>query len=729
MLKLTNMRLLLTLAAALALVAAAACGGAEDDDTDTGVAAVAPTAASQAAAPKADPTAVPQEAAKETTDESTATAMMETEFKGTFLWDGPHPTTFSEAPALAAMVAAGTIPPLEERLPDAADVLVVPVVERIGDYGGTWRRAFTGPNDGQNADRIMMDEDIKFDLNGTTIIPNLAKSFESSADGITFTLELRKGLKWSDGTPFTADNYVWWWENVVNNEEINPGRNKQLGWSGYNPETVKKIDDYTIQWVLPESGDGFIDQLATYRTGGFTLHGRIADGTYGPQHYMMQFHRDFVDDQAAYDKMVADEGFESWPLFFKERGNPLRNTEVPVVSPWKLTSPITEQIYEWERNPYYWAVDPAGNQLPYIDKISMVLTGDKEVLNLKAIAGEIDFQHRHIEMAKVPVIRENEDACNCVVKFWPSPHGAQAGLVMNLTYGLGDGIDYEPDPEIQKWMHNKDFRIAVSYAIDRNRVNEVVFLGLGTPMQTSFIKGHDYYPGDEWALKATEHDIDKANQMLDDLGLTEKDGDGMRLRTDGSGDTLDFEMGYIAEYFVDYEGIAEIIQEDLRKVGIKTHLKAEDVKLYADRRAANSHIMTTSGTGGQRYPMNLSEWFGIAPGVRNWYTGAEDAYAAGNPVYEPTDPAILRIRDLTDEAKKLRYSDRKDNYIETQRIFIDNMFAIGLIGGTPAFNGVVVHKKNFKNVPDIAPNQSALQNPGIGRTVQFFFEGGKNDSE
>ncbi len=729
MLRLTNIRLLLALAAALALVAAAACGGAdeeEDTTTDT-TAAVAPTAAAPAEAPKASPTEAPQETAKETMkDES----MMEAPaFDGSFLWTGPMPTEFNEAPMLAAMVQAGTIPPVEERLPDASDVLVVPVVEKIGEYGGTWRRAFTGPNDGQNADRIMMDEDIKFDLDGTTIIPNLAKSFEQSPDGTTFTLELRKGLKWSDGEPFTADNYIWWWENVVNNEEINPGRNQQLGWSGYNPETVNKVDDFTIQWVLPESGAGFIDQLATYRTGGFTLHGRLADGTYGPHHYMMQFHRDFVEDKDAYDKMVQDEGFESWPLFFKNKGNPLRNTEVPVVSPWKLTSPITEQIYEWERNPYYWAVDPAGNQLPYIDRISMVLTGDKEVLNLKAIAGEIDFQHRHIEMAKVPVIRENEDACNCLVKFWPSPHGAQAGLVTNLTYGLGDGIDYEPDLEVQKWLHNKDFRFALSYAIDRNRINEVIFLGLGIPLQTSFIPGHNYYPGDEYAFKATEQDIDQANSILDSLGLTEKDGDGMRLRTDGSGETLDFELAYIAEYFVDYEGIAEIIQEDLRKIGIRTHLKAEDVKLYADRRAANDHIMTTSGTGGQRYPMNLSEWFGIAPGIRNWYTGAEDAYAAGNPVFEPTDPNILRLAELTDEAKGLRYSDRKDNYIETQKIFIDNMYAIGLIGGTPAFNGVVVHKKNFKNVPEIAPNQSALQNPGIARTVQFFFEGGKNDSE
>ena len=651
---------------------------------------------------------------------------------GTFSWTGAAPTNFSEAPSLAALVRAGSLPAVEDRLPVAEDVFVVAPVDAIGEYGGTWRRAFTGPNDGQNADRIMMDEDLKFDLDGVNIIPNIAKGWDISDDGTKYTLTLRKGMKWSDGSAFTADNYIWWFDNVLTNEEINPGREKQLGWSGYNVVSIIKIDETHVQYTLPEKADGFLDQLATYRIGGLTLHGRIGDGDYGPSHYMEQYHRDFASDQAAYDTMVADEGFESWPLFFKERSNPLRNTEMPVVSPWRVTSPITEQIYEWERNPYYWGVDPAGQQLPYIDNISMILTGDTEVLNLKAIAGEIDFQHRHIDMAKVPVIRENSDKCDCTVKFWPSPAGSQAGLTINNSYGLGGTADapltYETDDEVQKWLFNKDFRIAISHAIDRQRINEVVFLGLGAVSQGGFMKGHPFYPGDEYDQKYMEG-ADAANALLDSIGLDKKDGDGFRLRTDGSGDTLIFELSYIANYFVDYESIAELTKEDLDKIGIKTFLKAEDVKLYADRRANNDHMLMAGGAGGQRFPLNLSEWFATGQAYRNWYTGAQDAYAAGNPVAEPTDPDILRLATLTDEAKLLRYGDRKDNYVEVQQIIIDNQYVIGYVGATPAFNGIVVVKNYFKNVPDVAPNQSSLQNPGIARTVQFYMEGGKNDTE
>jgi peptide/nickel transport system substrate-binding protein len=739
--KVPNLRLLLAMGVALMLVAALACSS-DDDEADTSSddtgAATSPTSAPSTDDAKKEPeaTAVTKDttAAKDDTGDAMV-AFDNASYKGnggSFQWTGDAPTSFSEAPSLAALVSAGSLPAVGDRLPVAEDVFVVAPIDNIGEYGGTWRRAFTGPNDGQNADRIMMDEDLKFDLDGVNIIGNIAKSWDISNDGMTYTLNLRKGMKWSDGAPFTADNYLWWFDNVLTNEEINPGRNKQLGWSGYNVETILKVDETHVQYVLPEKADGFLDQLATYRIGGFTLHGRIGDGDYGPSHYMEQFHRDFASDTAAYDKMVADAGFESWPLFFKERSNPLRNTELPVVSPWRVTSPITEQIYEWERNPYYWGVDPAGNQLPYIDKISMILTGDKEVLNLKAIAGEIDFQHRHIDMNKVPVIRGNADKCQCTVKFWPSPAGSQAGLTINNSYGLGGTADapltYDVDEEVQKWLFNKDFRIALSHSIDRQRINEVVFLGLGSTSQGGFIKGHPFYPGDAYDQKYMEG-ADEANRILDSIGLDKKDGDGFRLRTDGSGDALIFELSYIANYFVDYESIAELTKEDFDKIGIKTFLKAEDVKLYADRRANNDHMLMAGGAGGQRFPLNLSEWFAVGQAYRNWYTGAEDAYAAGNPVSEPTDPNILRLATLTDEAKLLRYGDRKDNYIEVQQIVIDQQYVIGYVGGTPAFNGVVVLKDYFKNVPDVAPNQSSLQNPGIARTVQFYMEGGKNDTE
>ena len=715
----------------LALLATIACGS--DDETAAPAAAPAATAApaakpapAPAAKPAPAPAAKPAPAAPAAAPAAPTTAPP---FNGSFDWSTyglPKPTTFSESPIFAAQVAAGTLPPVEDRLPVPADVLVLPVIDGIGEYGGTWRRAFTGPNDGQNADRIQSDHILHFDLNGTDLIQNVAKGWDMSADGLVYTLHLREGLKWSDGVEATADEWVWYAENVLLNEEINPGREGQIGWSGFAP-TVSKVDKYTVQLTLEERGDAFVDELGTYKTGGYTLHGRIADGLYGPMHFLKTKHRDFADDTAAYDKMVKDAGFDSWPLYFKEQGDPLRSLTVPVMSPWKMTSPITANIYEWERNPYYYAVDPVGNQLPYIDKISMQLTGDKEVLNLRAIAGEIDFQHRHIDMAKIPVFLENAEKNNYSMRMWNS-HNAQAGIAVNMTYGIGEPLNYEADPEIQKWLLNKDFRIALSMAIDRQRINEVVFLGLGTVKQNTYIKGHPFYPGEDYELKYTAQDIAGANALLDSIGLKDTDGNGNRNRTDGKGDLV-IEFVYIAEYFLDYESIAQLAQEDFAKIGVKTFLKAEDVALFSERRGDSAHQLVVDG-GDQRDPISMragrSSWWAYG----QWYSNNKTVSGIGDPAADPTgDPTLARVVELTDMGQQLRYADRADVYIELQQLNIDNQWFIGIAGDTAAFNGIIVMKNNLKNVPLLAPNQSPLQNPGIGRTQTWYFEGGKNDSE
>ena len=504
--------------------------------------------------------------------------------------------------------------------------------------------------------------------------------------------------------------------------EINPTREGQIGWSAVHVSAVKAVDESTVQITLVDRKDAFLDKLGTYYTGGFTLHGRLADGLFGPSDYLKTVHSGFADDQAAYDRTVTAAGFENWITYFKSRSNPLVNTEVPVVSPWKMTSPITSELYTWERNPYYWAVDPAGNQLPYIDKISMALIGDTEVLNLRAAAGEIDFQARHIDMSKAPVFLGNAEKSNIEVLFWPA-HFTQAGLTFNNSYGEGP-VKYDVDQEIKKWIQNKDFRIALSYALDREKVNEVMFLGEGKPKQSTYTKGHPFYPGEEYELKHTELDIAKANQMLDDLGLTKKDSQGFRQRTDGKG-VLQFELAYLANYFLPFDKLAELIQEDLAKVGIKVFIKAEDVSVIQERRDANDSVLRASGGGGG----NLLTWFDVGGAYRNWYIGQSDVYSAAGVVAEPTDPIILRLGELADQEQRLRLSQLKDNHIESQKIMIDNMFSIGLVGDTPANRGVIVKKKNMKNVPAQGPTEGIQQDPGSSRTVMFFFEGGKNDAE
>lgn len=528
-----------------------------------------------------------------------------------------------------------------------------------------------------------------------------------------------------DGSPFTADDWSWYSENVIWHEDINPGREGQIGWSGYHP-AVKKVDTYTVQLILPKAGAGFLDMLGTYRTGGYTLHGRIADGLFGPSEYLKTVHKDFAANAADYDKQVKDAGFDSWPLYFKERGDPLRSLEVPNLAPWIVTSPITSNLLEFERNPYYYAVDPVGNQLPYIDRIQMQLTEEAEVLNLRAIAGEIDFQHALIDMAKVPVFQENAERGNYSIMFWDT-QGTVAGITANLTYGLGE-IEYEVDPEIQKLLVSRDFRIALSLAADRNRINEVVFLGLGKPKQGTFNSDHPFYLGKEYESKYVEQDVAEANRLLDGLGLTEKDSDGFRLRADGGG-RLNFTMAYLKDYILDFESISELLREDYAHVGIEILPKAMAPPPFSAMRVANSHelVLYAGGQGQHRYAANIMEWYDVGPAYRNWYVAG--GTFTGNAQAEPTDPDVLRMIELTDEAKNLRYKDRAENYKETQRILIDNQWIIGLVGYSGAFNGVIVKKNYFRNVPDKAPNQSALQNPGIARTQQFFMEGGRNETE
>lgn len=164
---------------------------------------------------------------------------------------------------LAAKVAAGELPPVEDRLPVREDVLVIPVVERIGDYGGTWRRAFRGRG-GQNADRLMMDHVLLFDLNGADVIPNVVKSWQVSADERTFTMQLRRGMQWNDGTPFTADAFTWVNANIVRNDKLNPNKEGRLGISTYGPR-LRRIDDSTIEWSFDEPQPGFFDEMATFR--------------------------------------------------------------------------------------------------------------------------------------------------------------------------------------------------------------------------------------------------------------------------------------------------------------------------------------------------------------------------------------------------------------------------------------------------------------------------------
>src|SRR6266496_4437047 len=260
------------------------------------------------------------------------------------------PKTFKEAPMLAELVKAGKLPPVEQRLP--AEPLVIKPLKEIGKYGGTWRRGFTGPFDTSNVHRAGgNDKLIFFDYTGTKLVPNVAKSWEVSPDGKVTTLTLRKGMKWSDGQPFTSDDFVFWFEDVYQNKDLVPTPIIAMSING-KPIKIEKGDETTVKFVAPDPYYVLPTVLAgILGLGHHSRFGRDNLGAYAPAHYMKQFHPKYAGEDAI-KKMAADAKFDTWMLFFRNRNDATRNPDLPVLTPWVITSPITNPTMILERNPY-----------------------------------------------------------------------------------------------------------------------------------------------------------------------------------------------------------------------------------------------------------------------------------------------------------------------------------------------------------------------------------------
>ncbi len=453
------MRALLLIGVLTLAFALAACGGAP--------AAPAPAEEAPAAAAEADAPAAAEPAAD---------------------------TMYNEAPMLAARVAAGELPNVDERLP--AEPLVQDVVDEIGTYGGTLRRAFLGPSDHNNYTRVVYDALVRHAPDGSEVIPHYAKGWESNDDFTEWTVFLREGMKWSDGEPFTADDIMFWYEHILLNEELQPTVQIWMQNADGSPALVEKIDEYTVKWTFGQPNTAFLLDLAN-KDGADAL---IANLAFAPAHYLQDFHPAFADE-AELQAKVDESGFETWVELFSVEALPQLSGNRPSLAAWVPNgTSVSDQVFVIERNPYYFAVDSEGNQLPYIDEVRFNFFADKEGLNLAAVSGEIDMQGRHINMSSYTVLKENEDTGNYRVVTWPSFGGSDAVLIFNQTYDANE--------ELGELFRTKDFRIALSHAIDREAIKELAFFGLGEARQGVPAPFHPYYPGDEVAFKYTELDRD-----------------------------------------------------------------------------------------------------------------------------------------------------------------------------------------------------------------------------
>ena len=626
------------------------------------------------------------------------------------------PKKFGEAPALAELVKAGKLPPVEKRIPE--EPMVVKPLQSIGKYGGTWRRAFTGPADAENGNRIVSTDKILFwDYTGTKIMPCVARDWKVSDDGKVVTIFLRKGHKWSDGHPFTADDFVFWYEDVYMNKDLQPTPDPFFTVNG-KPGRLYKRDDLTVVFEFPEPNFLFVDFLAgsTSVGGGQATQqfGNRTMGAYMPGHYLKQFHPKYVGKDEL-DQKVKAAGFDGWVSFIKSKWDWRLNLELPVLAPWKTVSPINTPTWVLERNPFYYGIDSQGNQLPYIDRISMGLAENLEVVNLRAIAGQFDLQERHTGLAKLPVFLENRAKGNYDVHLDPALNGSDATLQINHAY--------EADPEIAKWLQTRDFRRALSLGINRDQLNETFWLGVGTAGSVAPAESVPYSPGPEWRKKWSTHNPNQANEFLDKLGLTKKDNEGYRLRTDGKG-AIRLELLTVAGSFIPQTQICEMIREQWKKIGIVADVKEVERNLFYTRIANNEQQISIWGNDGTEVlylfprhalPVEPVEALLGYP-IARWYA------SNGQQGKEPKDPQLKKAMELFRSAAGKKPQERYKMAQEIWKIIVDEQISIGTVGQSPAVMGVRIVSRRLGNIPAREVNAQHARTPCSSHPTTFFFK-------
>jgi len=591
---------------------------------------------------------------------------------------------FNEAPMLRVKVAAGELPSVEKRLPE--EPLVVKPVEEIGQYGGVWRLVHMGTVDIGGRAYHLNEHLVCWNSDFTGFIPNVAKSWEFSKDGKNITFYLRKGMKWSDGVPFTADDFVFWYKDIILNNDLNP---LKPGWLKIGGELGKleKIDNYTIRFSFAEPYGTILEQLA----GTWNI-------PYAPEHYLKQFHPKYTSMDKI-KEMMKKEGFTLWIDLFSAKNQHFNNPGCPQIDAWIPLDEVDKPIQRWVRNPYYWKVDTQGNQLPYIDKIERTLLSNRETILLKALAGDVDFYSRRVAGLKnYPIIMQNREKGDYRVIPTLSPGTNYCTIFLNL---------FHKDPVLHKLFRDKRFRVALSVAINREEINGLLFRGMGTPAQP--FPG----PGTPWYVKKffkeyTEYDPQKANKLLDEIGLTKRGAEGYRLRADGK--RLKFVIYAFTPWPEENVEAMELVKGYWKDVGIQVVVKPTDRGLWVTRVTACEHdaasYAANMGFPGappivrvESFPLaNTSYW---APMWGVWFS------TAGKSGKEPPQE-VKRLMELRSEiTKEPSIEKRIELTKEALAIHAENLWMIGIIC-PPTVGDFKIAKNNFRNVPEVplGENQS-----------------------
>ena len=614
--------------------------------------------------------------------------------------------TYKEAPMLAELVAAGQLPPVEERLPKPEDIMVVPVVDGIGQYGGTWYNV-TGGADMNTIKMVLYDPPIRWKSDYTGYEPGLAKSYEWSEDGTEVTFHFREGVKWSDGEPFTMDDMRFWWEDLALNPDF---KVVQVPWWGFKsdgtPMDVSFPDDYTMvmkwdrpQWITPYIlAQGFWEW----------------EDMMAPRHFLEQFHPKYNPD-ATYEDLEKKQKFEENPDF-------------PVLFAWHIIEYTPAQRWVLERNPYYWKVDPEGNQLPYIDRMVVDYIPDEEVRVLEISQGKYDATFRGTQDPNnIPFLLEQAEANDFHIHEGAvNGAGGWPGWLINQDYADTTNENWE---EIRAVLRDKNFRQGLSHAMDRQRIIDVAWDGIGYPTQGTISpqawhfaseEGRKVY--EEWRDSYIEYNPELAMQLFDTAGVVDADGDGCRDLPSGAAFTLVLDLTDWGTAAVNTPA-TEVFASNLKDVGICTLINNVIGLPDSDLRQREGLFMLRTAHGSELDIWTYPDWIFPLRENRAWPLEGKWRQTGGAEGEQPEEGSpAARLQALYDQGVAEPDIEKRHEIVwEAIRIHIEEgPFYLGAAGDQPM---PVVVKNNFHGIPELVIlGPWAPGSPGNLFPEQFWIE-------
>ncbi|SEB51893.1 ABC transporter substrate-binding protein [Paenibacillus sp. GP183] len=604
--------------------------------------------------------------------------------------------TFKEAPMLEALAKAGTLPAVDQRLPAKQDIMIEPVLDKTGKYGGEWRYPWSGPNDKWGIEMVTEEPLFRFKQDGSGVEPNVAKGYDVNADSTLFTIHLRQGMKWSDGHVFNADDVLFYWEHMLIPETF--GKALYDCYYSIDPATgskeraeVTKVDDYTVQVKFKHSSVQFLERLAIDNKWFFA-----------PAHYYKTVLPEFIGPDKALE-VAKQYGFNDtknlgiWTGYYF-----WLYPQRPTLNAWVAKNDANSDKFILERNPYFFKTDKDGQQLPYIDRIVMPKMQDSSHTMIETFAGNVELTGA--DFKDFTVLKENEKKGNYHVVTWSATSWSSTGIELNQTTEA---------PKLRALFQDIRFREALSVAVDRNQVSEIITNGQGKPAQASVPKGLPNYQ-DGWDKQWIGYDTNRAAKLFDDIGLKWDSNHKYRTYADGSDLSI-----VIYEQKGDDERFIELLRKYYDQVGIKTDLKVVDNGSYNDLKYANKipasianvSVMNVALRPDELVPLRvITPWFGHY-GLYTSSKGKEGVKPEGDVAL------ILEYWDKLKAAKTKEEITKWSN--EIVKLHQKNQWVIGYTSPTPV---VFIVKNNLKNFPTALFSSDETRGMGLAHPEQFYLE-------